>query len=300
MATRICGSGRSEGHSPRSLSSLLASAHPPPVSQSARERRLWNQSDGWLAGATCLRQDEAGRLDVRGPRCGNAAQARCSTRTHRGKCPRGRAATLCGPVRGGGGPMPFAQIPCEHEAGAPKLAARRRVRSPPRSTECRTRNTRTAWWLTAPKRLAGIALPGNTSVDEGPDHLEVRVVDAGVPVQELPALETAAEDPVGGGVEGDWKGEDSLQDPGLVRGWVAHSADIGLPSHHRYGMQDATGRAKGGGLERGTGAGRGRGTGNGRGFPLSFLGVSTVFPYVLGAGDGPGGGRGSRCDSPID
>jgi hypothetical protein len=42
--------------------------------------------------------------------------------------------------------------------------------------------------------------------------------DEGTPLQELTAVGVAAEGSMGGGVEGNWKGEESLQDPGLVHG----------------------------------------------------------------------------------
>jgi hypothetical protein len=50
---------------------------------------------------------------------------------------------------------------------------------------------------------------------------EMRVVhlqgaDAGAPFQELPALEKAAENAVGGGAAGYRKGEEPLHDPGSV------------------------------------------------------------------------------------
>jgi hypothetical protein len=41
---------------------------------------------------------------------------------------------------------------------------------------------------------------------------------AGAPLQELSALEEAAEDAVGGRAAGDWKGEEPLHDPGPFRG----------------------------------------------------------------------------------
>jgi hypothetical protein len=51
-----------------------------------------------------------------------------------------------------------------------------------------------------------------------PDLWEVWVVviqgtDLGAPVQELPKLEAAAEDPVGGATQGTWKGGEPFQDP---------------------------------------------------------------------------------------
>jgi len=53
-------------------------------------------------------------------------------------------------------------------------------------------------------------------IDQEPDLREVRLVpiqdaDAGAPIQKLPVLAAAAEDPVDGGAEEDWKGEGPLQ-----------------------------------------------------------------------------------------
>jgi len=46
----------------------------------------------------------------------------------------------------------------------------------------------------------------------------VQDADAGASVQELPALEAAPENPVGGGSERDWNGEGPTEDLGLVCG----------------------------------------------------------------------------------
>ena len=58
---------------------------------------------------------------------------------------------------------------------------------------------------------------------EEPGQHEMRVVpsygvDAGASEQELPALEAATEDPVGGGGREGGKGEEPIQGPELVRG----------------------------------------------------------------------------------
>ena len=100
-------------------------------------------------------------------------------------------------------------------------------------TGCGTNSARTEWlvgWWEL-ELVGRPVLPAETGycltrhpMDGGPDRHVVQVVhfktDAGTPVRKLPALEAAAEDPVGGGVERDRKGEERFQDPRLVRGWL--------------------------------------------------------------------------------
>ena len=69
------------------------------------------------------------------------------------------------------------------------------------------------------------ALPDRAipEVDEEPSLGKVWVVllrnaDPGAPLQELPEVEAAAEDPVGGGSKGHGQGEESVQDQRLVCG----------------------------------------------------------------------------------
>jgi hypothetical protein len=76
---------------------------------------------------------------------------------------------------------------------------------------------------------------------------EVRMVtlkgtDVGVPVQELLALEEAAENAVGRGVASDRKGEELLHDPGFVCGYGVHPVDLGFPPLHRGGEADRSER----------------------------------------------------------
>jgi hypothetical protein len=75
---------------------------------------------------------------------------------------------------------------------------------------------------------------------EEPGHRPVLVVpvcdaDKGAYLQELPRVGDAAEDPVGGGVEGDWEGEEPVQDPGPPCRRSVQSAGAGLPFHHGCG-----------------------------------------------------------------
>jgi len=57
------------------------------------------------------------------------------------------------------------------------------------------------------------------TLDEEPAYRSVLVVpipdaDPGAPIQGVPRVEAPAEDPVDGGAEGDWEGEEPVEDPG--------------------------------------------------------------------------------------
>jgi hypothetical protein len=86
-------------------------------------------------------------------------------------------------------------------------------------------------------------------VGEKSGYSKVRVVplqgaDTGAPSQELPALEKAAENAVGGGAASYRKGEEPLHDPGSVCGWVVHPADLGVPLRHRGGEANRSERRR--------------------------------------------------------
>ena len=48
-------------------------------------------------------------------------------------------------------------------------------------------------------------------------------------------MEAPAEDPVGGGAEGDWEREEPVDDPGSPRRWEAQSGGARLPLHYGRG-----------------------------------------------------------------
>ena len=54
-------------------------------------------------------------------------------------------------------------------------------------------------------------------------------LDSGAPIQEVSRVEGAIEDPVGGGVEGDWQVEEPVDDPGPTGRWAMQSGGAGLP-----------------------------------------------------------------------
>jgi len=105
------------------------------------------------------------------------------------------------------------------------------------------------------------------AVDEECGQSEMRVVpiqdtDPRAPAQALQAMETAAEDPVGGGTKGDRKRERPLHDPGPVRRRAMRRRDPGLFAHHEGGEQGGPKSGGDAGNRRGhRRGGRGRGTG---------------------------------------
>jgi len=63
------------------------------------------------------------------------------------------------------------------------------------------------------------------------------------PAQELHKMEAAAEDPVGGSTERDWKREESFQNPRPVSVRTMHPIDLRLLGYHEGGKQSGTASA---------------------------------------------------------
>jgi len=76
--------------------------------------------------------------------------------------------------------------------------------------------------------------------------------DSGAPLQGASGVEGPAEDPVGGGAEGDCEVEGRVEDPGLPGGREVRAGSTGLPLHHGCGEAGA-GRVRR--SERGVGGG---------------------------------------------
>jgi len=73
--------------------------------------------------------------------------------------------------------------------------------------------------------------------------------DSGASLQGVSGVEGPAEDPVGGGAEGNWDVGGPVEDPGPPGRREVHPGDAGLP--YFYGCwKESTGRG-GGGSERG-------------------------------------------------
>jgi len=100
--------------------------------------------------------------------------------------------------------------------------------------------------------------------------LEVPVLDPdrGAPLQDVPRVEGPAEDPVGGGVEGDREVEGKVEDPGPLGGREVWAGGTGLPLHHGYwkagagrggGCRECSVRVGGAGVAGRAGSGSGGG-----------------------------------------
>ena len=81
-------------------------------------------------------------------------------------------------------------------------------------------------------------------LDEEPGYPAVLVVpipdpDPGPPLQGVPQVKTAAEDPVGGGAEGDWEVEEPVEDLGPPGGREVQPGSTGLPHFCRCGEAGA-------------------------------------------------------------
>jgi len=59
--------------------------------------------------------------------------------------------------------------------------------------------------------------------------------DSGAPLQGVSGVEGPAEDPVGGGAEGDWEVEGLVEDPGPPGRREMRAGGIRLPLHHGCG-----------------------------------------------------------------
>jgi len=122
------------------------------------------------------------------------------------------------------------------------------------------RTTKTKYWMPASSRSRRARLLGapraclevlsdqdgaplNWAVpplDEEPGHPAVLVVlvpdsDSGAPFQGVSRVEGPAENPVGGGAEGDGESEGPVEDPGPPGRWEMQSGGAGLPLRHRCG-----------------------------------------------------------------
>ena len=105
------------------------------------------------------------------------------------------------------------------------------------------------------------ALPNGAvpQLDKEPTHAAMLVVpvpnaNPGPPPQGVPRVAATAEDPVGGGEEGDWEMERSVEGARLTGQREVQPGGAGLPFGHGRGQAGAGGGG-GGRSERGVGAG---------------------------------------------
>jgi len=61
------------------------------------------------------------------------------------------------------------------------------------------------------------------------------ILDPGALIQRVPRVEAPAEDPVGGGAEGDWEGEEPVEEPGAPCRCEAQPGGTRLPLYYGCG-----------------------------------------------------------------